>query len=227
MYHLLPPEYSNQITCDTKGLWSGVNLLNKDNDTPSYAQCKDHYLSDNTCDCQMVDLSSNKDKLVCPSNKYIKTYYPLANKALCCNICDSYKDISHTDENSCVSIYKDNNGVMSCPNNKFVKDMYITKDAPGSRINCCNAEFINRRYRTAEQIPVPIQSTTTSIQFREWGPVLFVIVLLILLYIFLKDNILLILIGVAVLLILKVDVLGLLQLLVNWILSFLGFVTRI
>lgn len=140
------------VSCGDNGIEGGVgggkffNGIVFDNNKIKSAKCaglklaqdvynfKKDTLLNNTCHCEIV--SNNGPILKCPPNKYLRTYYPLLNKGLCCTPCTSNSEITTTDNSiQCYQIYKDNkNNTVQCPSNGLIKSIIQTSNPS---IECC------------------------------------------------------------------------------------------
>src|SRR4029079_8705377 len=135
---------------------------NKNNLKFDYAKCnnivlkedindnKKNSLLDNVCDCELID--GNIDNITCPPGKYLRTYYPLLKKALCCIPCSSDGKIKGTFENkNCFSLFKNKNDYdLNCPSENYVKSLSITGNT--NKIECCGVKLEGEKVEQQKKV---------------------------------------------------------------------------
>ncbi len=145
---------SEHLSCEEEGVgggrvWNGAIISkNKDGLTVDSIKCgglktiKDIYTAekdtvlDNLCNCEMVD--TNGPTVTCPSGKYIRTHYPLLDKALCCAPCTAGQTIIGSAHTECSMVTKDpNKSVISCPTGTFMNELVVTQTS--AKAKCCAA----------------------------------------------------------------------------------------
>ena len=211
--------YSSSVSCAESDVINN-KLWNSIKSQPLLAQCgsvnKSSTQNVSLCDCQLIDTKSGK--INCPANKFLSSYYPLANSAKCCSLCDQNK-VNRTDENTCVSIYQKStaNKDITCPNNKFIKDIHLDPKAARSSINCCNVEF------TPEFTPGVSAGVTSWLPSNtdNKDKLIFWLILIAVMLLLLGKTLTVIIFIIIVLILNNVDVWGYLKRFYNWIVSML------
>jgi hypothetical protein len=146
----------SKVSCHKEGgvnghVWSGIYYKRDNNDIPKItkSKCSGGMVVDNlhtykrrdqlnnTCNCKMVN--GNDSKIKCPSNSFIRGYYPLLNQAMCCSPCTSGNDLKLIPSENCEKKNIPKNRLSAtCPNQTLMVGLELNKN--GGTIECCKVK---------------------------------------------------------------------------------------